>query len=986
MFRRLLIANRGEIACRIARTCRRMGIEVVGVHSEADWDALHVREIGDSILLGPAPAALSYLDISKVVDAARRAGADAVHPGYGFLAENPAFAEALAEAGIAFVGPGVEVLARFGDKAAARLAGVPVVPSTETPTADVADALSALATMELPVLLKASAGGGGKGMRVVTDMTDALPSLQAAMREARNSFGDPRLILERFIPDARHVEVQILGDGEGGVIHLFDRECSLQRRHQKVVEEAPCVSLDAGLRASLLDHAVRLGQSVSYLGLGTVEFIARGGEAWFLEVNPRIQVEHPVTEEVTGLDLVELQLISVAERRLPISQADVHIRGVAVEARLYADDTGRGFLPSTGRIEALRLPSGVRVDSGVRAGSEVTQHYDPMVAKLIAHGSDRTAAWDRLNAALADTAVLGVATNLGFLRHLAADTSVRRNAIDTETVDRMIKSGSGMPGPPTPADAAIAAALWLRTIRGTERVSPWTGWSPLTGWRLGTGSPAMAEAPQAVLSDRAIAFQVAFGPLDEAGRLNVSVDGAHHIIGFGEIDAAGSTALTMDDRVRLVRSHVGERAAGYTWQGRSVAFRVERYLSDGLAGAGKSDGRVRAPMVGLIIAVMVAPGQFVAAGDQLAVMESMKMEIRIVASVGGEGVRGGMLPQHDGRARPGSFRRHAGRDRCAVSDRPKRIEIHEEGPREGFQHERQIFPLDQRVALVDALSMTGLHQTQVASFVNPKAVPQMADAAALFGAVRKVPRVRHTALWLNERGFAAARGTAGVDLGGIILLYASGAFSLANNGCGADAMRRRQERWLEMYEEAGVVVEAAYVMTAFGCNLEGDVPLAAVMDNVGWLADRFEGRKLPSIFLADTVGWAVPTEVERRVVAVRQRLPGARVGLHLHDTRGAAMACFLAALQNGVDLFDASVAGLGGCPFAGSAHGAAAGNICTEDMVFMAHEMGIETGVDLDALIEAARLAERIIGRPLPGKIMHTGPLAKYRRASGMCA
>lgn len=319
-----------------------------------------------------------------------------------------------------------------------------------------------------------------------------------------------------------------------------------------------------------------------------------------------------------------------------------------------------------------------------------------------------------------------------------------------------------------------------------------------------------------------------------------------------------------------------------------------------------------------------------------------------------------------------------------MSDMPSAIEIHEEGPREGFQFEPTIYPLAQRVALVDALSLTGLRTIQVASFVNPRLVPQMADAADVFRSIAKRPEVRHTALWLSEKGFLQAKDAAGVDLTGIILLYASEAFSQRNNGCSAVEMRSRQERWIELYERSQVSVDAAYIMTAFGCNLQGDVPLESVLDNVRWIAQRFgrEGRSLPAVYLADTVGWAVPSQVERVVGAVREIAPEARIGLHLHDTRGAALANFHAALTLGVDLFDSSVAGLGGCPFAGHVHGAAAGNVCTEDMVFMAHELGVETGVDLEALIEAARLAERTIGRPLPGRIMHSGSLGAYRNGA----
>jgi len=308
-------------------------------------------------------------------------------------------------------------------------------------------------------------------------------------------------------------------------------------------------------------------------------------------------------------------------------------------------------------------------------------------------------------------------------------------------------------------------------------------------------------------------------------------------------------------------------------------------------------------------------------------------------------------------------------------DLPKRIEIHEEGPREGFQFERAIFPLGQRVAFVDALTETGLRHIQVASFVNPRAVPQMADAEAFFGAIRKKPGVRHTALWLNEAGFERARVTPGVDVSGTLYLYTTDAFSQRNNRCSADEMRRRQTGWIARYDALGIGIEAAYVMTAFGCALQGEVPLAALDANLDWLEEQFPkaGRALPAIYLADTVGWAVPTGIEARIGRVRDRFPEARIGLHLHDTCGAGLANFHAALRMGVDLFDASVAGLGGCPFAGHASGAAAGNVCTEDMAFMAHEMGIETGLDIEALIEAALMAERLIGRPLGGRVMHAG-------------
>lgn len=316
-----------------------------------------------------------------------------------------------------------------------------------------------------------------------------------------------------------------------------------------------------------------------------------------------------------------------------------------------------------------------------------------------------------------------------------------------------------------------------------------------------------------------------------------------------------------------------------------------------------------------------------------------------------------------------------------MSDMPSSIEIHEEGPREGFQFEKTIFPLADRVELVNALSRTGLKQIQVASFVSPSRVPQMADAAEFFASIEKVPGVVHTALWLSAKGFQRAKGTKNVDIKGVLLLYASDAFAFQNNGCSAQAMRKAQERWIDVYRKAGVTIDAAYIMTAFGCNLQGDVSLPTITDNVRWLLDVTEkdGKQLPAIYLADTVGWAVPTAIEKRVGALRDMAPNARIGLHLHDTRGAGPANFYAALRMGVELFDSSVAGLGGCPFAGHSYGASAGNICTEDIVFMAHEMGVDTGIDLEALIEASLLAERIIGRPLGGRIMHSGSLKRYR-------
>jgi len=634
MFRKILIANRGEIACRIARTCRRLGIAVATVHSAADRTALHVREIGESIEIGEAAASDSYLVIDRIVDAARRVGADAVHPGYGFLAENGDFAAALAAAGIAFIGPTPDVLRSFGNKAAAkqlaRRAGVPVVPGTEEPSASVDEVAAAVASMTLPVLLKAAAGGGGKGMRVVATAAGVRADIAAAMREGQSSFGDPRLIVERFLPHARHIEVQVLGDGQGNVIHLFDRECSLQRRHQKVIEEAPVLSLAAALREAILAHAVRLGAAVNYAGLGTVEFIVRDGEAFFLEVNPRIQVEHPVTELVTGLDLIELQIRAVAEGRLPLAQEEVAVAGVAVEARLYAEDPENGFLPSTGAVATLQLTNSVRVDAGIAAGMAITPYYDPMIAKLIATGATRAQAYASLSAALHDCSIGGVTTNLPFLHRIVAEPAVLANDVHTATIDLMMTQGRNVVR--HELDAHIAAALWL-WARQRDRI--WCGVEGLSGWRLGVGAAAPATAPAIRLAASGRNHQVTFGRAGRADSLLVDVDGdvrRFEIVG----QATGQATLSCEGLAITVTPVVSDRVAGFASMVASASFEVQPYLSGSLlAQAGAGDGQVRAPMMGRVVAVHVAEGQVIAAGDVLAVMESMKMELTIAAPVAG---------------------------------------------------------------------------------------------------------------------------------------------------------------------------------------------------------------------------------------------------------------------------------------------------------------------------------------------------------------
>ncbi|HSN32976.1 MAG TPA: biotin carboxylase N-terminal domain-containing protein, partial [Ideonella sp.] len=493
MFGKVLIANRGEIALRIARTCRRLGLAVATVHSDADRDAPHVREIGQSVRLGPAPARTSYLDIARVVRAAQQVGADAVHPGYGFLSENAAFADALAAAGIGFVGPSAQVLREFGDKATAkrlaRAAGVPVLPGADEASADAGEVAARVAALGYPVVLKAAAGGGGKGIRVLHGPDGLGDAIAGAMREGLSAFGDAALLVERYLPHGRHVEVQILGDGRGGVLHLGERECSLQRRHQKVVEEAPALALPAGLRERLLEAALALGRQVRYRALGTVEFLVAGDAFHFLEVNPRLQVEHPVTEAVTGFDLVELQLRAAAGEPLLLAQADVRCTGHAIEARVYAEDPARGLVPGTGTLHHVELPcDAARVECGVESGSVVTPHYDPLLAKLIVHGATRAEAIGRLREALARSRLCGVAHNLALLEALFSRPEVVDAVPDTGTLDALLDRLAPAAASWRAQAPHVLAAAALQDARRDDPREPASSWRAFTHWRLGAAA------------------------------------------------------------------------------------------------------------------------------------------------------------------------------------------------------------------------------------------------------------------------------------------------------------------------------------------------------------------------------------------------------------------------------------------------------------------------------------------------------------------
>lgn len=599
MFDTVLVANRGEIAVRVIRTLRSLGVRSVAVFSDADVDARHVREADTAVRIGPAPAAESYLSVERLLEAAARTGAQAVHPGYGFLAENAAFARACADAGLVFIGPPADAIALMGDKIRAKetveAAGVPVVPGGRDP--ELAKAAHALGA---PVLLKPSAGGGGKGMRLVRDLTLLEEEIAAARREARASFGDDTLLVERWVDRPRHIEIQILADGHGNVVHLGERECSLQRRHQKVVEEAPSVLLDAGTRAAMGEAAVQAARSCGYAGAGTVEFIVPGSDPssyYFMEMNTRLQVEHPVTELVTGLDLVEWQLRVAAGERLPFVQDDITLTGHAVEARICAEDPARGFLPSGGTVIRLHEPQGdgVRTDSGLSEGTEVGSLYDPMLSKVIAYGPDRATALRKLRAALADTVTLGVPTNAGFLRRLLAHPAVVAGELDTGLVER--EADSLIPDEVPEEVYEAAAAVRLEALR--PKGDGWTDpFSVPSGWRLG-------GAPKPVGFHLKVTEPVVYVPR-----------GAHTV-------TSDQVSVTLDG-VRYTFHRAGD------WLGRDGdAWQVRDHdpVAASLSGADRSGaGSLTAPMPGTVTVVKVAVGDQVAAGQSLLVVEAMKME------------------------------------------------------------------------------------------------------------------------------------------------------------------------------------------------------------------------------------------------------------------------------------------------------------------------------------------------------------------------
>ncbi|MBI2262864.1 MAG: ATP-grasp domain-containing protein [Caulobacterales bacterium] len=606
MFKSVLVANRGEIACRVFRTARRMGLRTIAVYSEADAHALHVREADEAVLIGPAPARESYLDAAKVLAAAKATGAEAIHPGYGFLSENADFAEAVAAAGIVWIGPRPSSIRAMGLKDAAKKlmieAGVPVTPgyqgedqSDETLTAEAA-------RIGYPVLIKAVAGGGGKGMKRVDRAEDFADGLASARREGQSSFGDPRVLIESYITRPRHIEVQVFGDQHGTVVHLHERDCSLQRRHQKVIEEAPAPGMDAATRMAVTDAAVRAARAVNYEGAGTIEFIADASDGlkadriWFMEMNTRLQVEHPVTEAITGVDLVEWQFRVAAGEPIPLKQADIPLKGWAMEARLYAEDPANGFLPSIGRLEHFELPDHrLRIDTGVEKGGAVSQFYDPMIAKLIVHRSTREAAADALAYACSELEVWPVRTNAGFLvrclqhpRFVAGD--VDTGFIGTEEKDLVVTE----PSPTLLAEVANHALD--RDPPSNERNSAWSSLAGAMGFRLNAATHATVRLWTAA--------------------------------GAQDVHPART------EKYRRTTILLGSSIVGFE-RGNAFGFRDRPPLSKNGSTGPASDGSLRAPMPGKIVATPAKPGDIVTKGQPIVVLEAMKMEHALVAPFDG---------------------------------------------------------------------------------------------------------------------------------------------------------------------------------------------------------------------------------------------------------------------------------------------------------------------------------------------------------------
>jgi 3-methylcrotonyl-CoA carboxylase alpha subunit len=637
VFSKILIANRGEIACRVIATARRLGIATVAVYSAADAHARHVALADEAYPIGPPPARQSYLVIPAILDAARRSGAQAVHPGYGFLSENAEFAEACAAAGVVFIGPPAASIRAMGSKSAAKAlmerSGVPLVPGYHGADQDVGTLADAARRIGYPVLLKASAGGGGKGMRVV-ETPDALPAaLEGAKREAAASFGDDRMLVERYLTQPRHIEIQVFADSHGGCVSLFERDCSIQRRHQKVLEEAPAPGMHAERRKAMGDAAIAAARAVGYVGAGTVEFIVDAGNAggaegdafYFMEMNTRLQVEHPVTEMITGQDLVEWQLRVAAGEPLPLAQDALAISGHAIEARIYAEDPARDFLPSIGTLAHLRQPTpgpDVRVDTGVRQGDPITPHYDPMIAKLIVWGRDRPAAVQRLAQALTEYEVVGVQTNLALLRAIAGHEAFAAAALDTGFIGRHAAVLMPPDSPASPfAQAAAALAMLAEPRPSAPSDDSFSPWNTPDAWRMnGDGYQDL------VLREGDTALALRAHPGADGVRLDLP--------GGAVLAQSAPDGLRLDGvlhRLHVVRH--GDALVVIERGLNQVLHPVDPLAPPAAAAAG--GGKVTAPIPGRVARILVAPGDVVARGAALLVIEAMKMELTLTAPMDG---------------------------------------------------------------------------------------------------------------------------------------------------------------------------------------------------------------------------------------------------------------------------------------------------------------------------------------------------------------
>jgi 3-methylcrotonyl-CoA carboxylase alpha subunit len=632
-FRTLLIANRGEIACRVIRTAKAIGLRTVAVYSEADRDAMHVAMADAAVLLGPPRARDSYLNIERVIDAARRSGAEAVHPGYGFLSENAEFAQACADAGLVFVGPSAAMMTAMGSKSGSKMlmekAGVPLVPGYHGEAQDEATLAKAANKIGFPVLIKASAGGGGRGMRIVGSPNELAAAITSARREAKAAFGDDRLLIEKFVENPRHIEVQIIGDSHGNLLSLFERECTLQRRHQKVIEEAPSPTLNPAQREAVCAAARKAAAAVNYAGAGTIEFVSDGKDVFFIEMNTRLQVEHPVTELITGIDLVEWQLRVAFGEKLPLNQDQIKFNGHAIEARVYAENPHKNFMPSVGRIRTWRTPdqsNGLRIDAGYREGDAVSPHYDAMLAKVIAWAPTRDAAIERLNRGLEETDVRGIVTNIPFLSALLTHPDVRANAIDTGFIERELKTLA--PAPAAPGDlelcAAVAAILDDETKAArAEAHSPWraAGWMP-----VGRRQRLFAFRDRQG-AERKITLKYGNGPA------TLSIDARDFAFTCSPAVDGGSD-LTLDG----MKSHILAVIEGHELYLRTRNGRFELHWVDPFGGDDEEqvgEDKIVAPLPGTVVALLAEEGARLEKGAAILTLEVMKMEQTLRAPFAG---------------------------------------------------------------------------------------------------------------------------------------------------------------------------------------------------------------------------------------------------------------------------------------------------------------------------------------------------------------